>query len=245
MAGYFRRLAEQTLQPALLVHSAATLPYSQGLPDEPELSTPTSGRSGHDEESTARGMGGQPAGSPSEHAHAPRSVEVKASGNVLSTEDASRFPPQPKQGLFLPTYAEPLQAALAESHLGPLHSAQATELRTTIATAAAAKPEPPSGRIAAKPSSRESALRPDKAPSRQTPTAATRAPRTPSRSEIATRRSNANAESVPDVHIHIGRIELTAVPPIAPRRESAPTRKPMSLDEYLQRRRPKDGTRLP
>lgn len=47
----------------------------------------------------------------------------------------------------------------------------------------------------------------------------------------------ADAETAPEVHIHIGRIELTAVaPPKPPRRESAAARKPMSLDEYLQHR---------
>jgi hypothetical protein len=42
----------------------------------------------------------------------------------------------------------------------------------------------------------------------------------------------------PDVHIHIGRVELTAItPPAAPRRESpANAKKPMSLEEYLHRR---------
>jgi hypothetical protein len=42
----------------------------------------------------------------------------------------------------------------------------------------------------------------------------------------------------PDVHIHIGRVELTALaPPVASRRETASAaRKPMSLDEYLRKR---------
>jgi hypothetical protein len=40
-----------------------------------------------------------------------------------------------------------------------------------------------------------------------------------------------------EVHIHIGRIELTAVaPPAPPRRQSTPGKPAMSLDEYLQRR---------
>lgn len=254
MAGYFRRIAEQALQPTLLVHSAAALPYSpvpEPLPDEPEiLSTLTSGRFERDEEPAVRSLGGQPAsrlGSPAVHAPSPRSVGMTASGDVPSAQDASRFSPQPEQGLFLPTYAAPLQAALAaESHLARLHAAQTTGLRTTIVTAAAAKPESPSGKMAAKPSSRESALRPEKTPSRQTSTALTQAPRPHSRSEIATRRPSADAEPAPEVHIHIGRIELTAVSPsTAPRRESAPTKKPMSLDEYLQRRRLKDGARMP
>lgn len=44
-------------------------------------------------------------------------------------------------------------------------------------------------------------------------------------------------EAAPEVHIHIGRIELTAATPApaAPRREAA-TRKPMSLDDYLRSR---------
>lgn len=42
---------------------------------------------------------------------------------------------------------------------------------------------------------------------------------------------------VPDVHIHIGRIELTAVTAAAPRRErAAAPHKPMTLNEYLRRR---------
>jgi hypothetical protein len=42
----------------------------------------------------------------------------------------------------------------------------------------------------------------------------------------------------PDVHIHIGRVELTALaPPVPSRRETASAaRKPMSLDEYLRKR---------
>src|SRR5262249_19285127 len=43
---------------------------------------------------------------------------------------------------------------------------------------------------------------------------------------------------VPDVHIHIGRVELTALmAPEKPRRQTAATvKQPMSLDEYLRRR---------
>jgi hypothetical protein len=37
-----------------------------------------------------------------------------------------------------------------------------------------------------------------------------------------------------DIQIHIGRIEVTAVQPPAPRPAPAPTRKAMSLDEYLR-----------
>ncbi len=42
---------------------------------------------------------------------------------------------------------------------------------------------------------------------------------------------------VPDVHIHIGRVELTALmPPEKPRRETAGAEKKPTLDDYLRRR---------
>jgi hypothetical protein len=39
-----------------------------------------------------------------------------------------------------------------------------------------------------------------------------------------------------DIHIHIGRVEVTAVPAPAPRSAAAPARKTMTLEEYLGRR---------
>jgi hypothetical protein len=52
----------------------------------------------------------------------------------------------------------------------------------------------------------------------------------------APERAQRGARREPDeVHIHIGRIEVTAAPP-APRTVAAPpARKAMSLDEYLAR----------
>jgi hypothetical protein len=64
----------------------------------------------------------------------------------------------------------------------------------------------------------------------------------PARQRPATRRQTdsdaASAAETPDVHIHIGRIELTAIAaPAAPRRAPpANAKAPMSLDEYLRRR---------
>jgi hypothetical protein len=50
----------------------------------------------------------------------------------------------------------------------------------------------------------------------------------------------ASSRSVPqqsdDIQIHIGRIEVVAVPPPAPRPATAPVRKGLSLDEYLSRK---------
>jgi len=57
---------------------------------------------------------------------------------------------------------------------------------------------------------------------------------------IAAAREPAGASvppAIPDVHIHIGRIELTALAAPAARREAPPAeRKPMSLEDYLGRR---------
>jgi hypothetical protein len=44
-----------------------------------------------------------------------------------------------------------------------------------------------------------------------------------------------------DIQIHIGRIEVVAVPQAAPRPAAAPARKGMSLDEYLSRRNGRAG----
>ena len=44
-----------------------------------------------------------------------------------------------------------------------------------------------------------------------------------------------------DIQIHIGRIEVLAVPQAAPRPAAAPARKGLSLDEYLSRRNGRSG----
>jgi hypothetical protein len=55
----------------------------------------------------------------------------------------------------------------------------------------------------------------------------------------------ATAHSAPshvdDIQIHIGRIEVVAIPQAAPRPAPAPTRKGVSLDEYLHRRNGRVG----
>jgi hypothetical protein len=78
-------------------------------------------------------------------------------------------------------------------------------------------------------------------PGRVHPVAAVRpvapVPRLPGAGAQRTRASAAAAEDVTEVHVTIGRIELTAVQE-APRARPAParTRKPQSLEEYLARR---------
>jgi len=54
-------------------------------------------------------------------------------------------------------------------------------------------------------------------------------------------RGLAERPQAPDeIHINIGRIELTAVPPV-PQRPAAPARKSLNLDEYLKRRNGRNG----
>lgn len=67
------------------------------------------------------------------------------------------------------------------------------------------------------------------------PAAATQPPGPAPSSPRAAREST---ERLPDVHVHIGRIEVTAVPEAPPKPRAKPRtgRAPMSLDEYIARR---------
>jgi hypothetical protein len=49
-------------------------------------------------------------------------------------------------------------------------------------------------------------------------------------------RADADTQAAPEVHIHIGRIELTAAPAQGEKPRKPATRKAMSLNEYLQQR---------
>ena len=86
------------------------------------------------------------------------------------------------------------------------------------------------------------AARLETAPSlrRGTSTSTSIRPAPPARTPAPIREGEAAGQPapVPDVHIHIGRLELTAVTaPAPPRRErAASSHKPMSLEEYLRRR---------
>jgi len=57
-------------------------------------------------------------------------------------------------------------------------------------------------------------------------------------SQVQTRSTSQQAD---DIQIHIGRIEVVAVPQAAPRSAAAPARKGLSLDEYLSRRNGRAG----
>jgi hypothetical protein len=59
--------------------------------------------------------------------------------------------------------------------------------------------------------------------------------------QVSHRRLGLPAGEPDEIQIHIGRIEVTAVPPPAPPPASRPTSRSVSLDEYLRRR---DGRAL-
>ncbi|MGA8575379.1 MAG: hypothetical protein WB609_06770 [Candidatus Cybelea sp.] len=72
---------------------------------------------------------------------------------------------------------------------------------------------------------------PRRRPIAANPNEAVRIDRGPSASPRAARERRTD-----DIQIHIGRIEVVAVPPASPRPIAVPARKSLSLDEYLQRR---------
>ncbi|MFP3556890.1 hypothetical protein SB861_40180 [Paraburkholderia sp. SIMBA_049] len=77
-------------------------------------------------------------------------------------------------------------------------------------------------------------VQPPRTPEPATPTAGTAGLH--DASGLAGRTRRATLAEPADIHIHIGRVEVVAVPPEAPRPAPAPARKTMSLDEYLRRR---------
>ncbi len=229
MAGFFRQLAQQALQPALRLHSTAALPYSQVQESgievlETGLPISNSRHSERSEESAVRSV-------------LPPAPEQQTSRLRLGMADENEppigqpdrntdEPPLPRPAVFRPSSA-PDRQALAGGAL------EASQTRISIVPHAAPRVEQHKADNVATPSERPAVLQPKIL--RPAPPAI-RPQRPPSQSEFAP--SQRRTAPAPEVHIHIGRIELTAVPPpAAPRRESASGKKPMSLDEYLQRRR--------
>lgn len=85
------------------------------------------------------------------------------------------------------------------------------------------------------PSPQESAPTGSAAPAPLMPSVASPAPMS---SAAVTQMSTAASESANEVHVHIGRIEVTALQnDAAPKPKPRAARQPMSLDDYLARRR--------
>lgn len=235
MAGYFHQLAQQALQPAPQLHPTAALPYSQAQDWRAEVSETPSPLPGDVDRIRESAV------TPTEQ-QTPRSrlgltmqdePAIRSTKPSLETTTVERHSPSPTT--FRTTHPSNSQAAPDEiadapqirTSIASIASLAAPQAEQHVATSVAARPE----QLAASP---PEFLRPTPAP------VAIRPQRSASQSELPT---SQRATPAPEVHIHIGRIELTAVsPPTAPRRGSTPGKQPMSLDEYLQSRRPSKGT---
>lgn len=238
MEGYFHQLAERALRPTSAVHSIAALPYSRAPeppPDRLQAAPPfeAAPRIHASEAPDASRTRGRTA---SEASHVTPILDVEVIEETLQTKQHE---------------AESHPATLAETRPfrdralqpEPLHEAGERPPRPRlpihvpiVSTVAGAEERPVKEPVLE--SERASKRRPAPvAPLRAAPTG---------RQTTATSTSRAARDSAPEVHIHIGRIELTAVPaPATPRRERPAERKPMSLDEYLGRSRTRKGAEGP
>lgn len=228
MAGYLRQLAETALHSAPRLHSTAALPYSRA----PEALAEEGWAGGHAElkakdlllESSPKrqnrvvpsfGAAAKEIGTRSEKKRAVATKKKGRPARATKMQPPRDNPAQPMLPRELP----------------------ATKPQLTVSSVTT-KPEQPTAAIVASPAVRELTPLPPKPPIRRPTVVSTRTLRAASRAKSTMPNRKSVATSAPDVHIHIGRIELTAAPlASAPKRESAPAKKPMSLDEYLQQRR--------
>ncbi len=254
MSGLLRRLASQTIgggQPA--IRPLARLPWAAPL----ELAENTVADTGHGLPAVWRAAPGEPPGEPSR-------VQPPETLTQRSPRDAS--PPEP---LVRPTALDPsfatqtadAQAAgappprlartrAADTAAAPRETARRPDL-PMVATRAPQAPRPPEQPVAPGPE------RPR--PVNQTAgafihlpaplveatalPARDQAPASP-RIETASRgnASRVSAHEPSEVHVHIGRIEVTAVHEAPPAREKKrAARQPMSLEAYLAKRHGRTG----
>lgn len=243
MAGFFRQLAEQALRPATSLRSAVAAPFAGGqswaaAADEssPEHAMPAI----RADALTNRTRPPSPptAAVPSDgDAEVPRTRRRSASASP-SADDVEMPPaPEPRdERSAVPRHSNRTATAAAMADLPdeptPSLRRDRTDSRTIPARQAVRQRDP--GRILPTGDAHASMKTAGLVPSRGRP-AGVPAPAGPNRTQAVT-------AAAPEVHIHIGRIELsagTAAPAGAGGRASGAGRKPMSLDAYLQHRRRK------
>ncbi len=233
MAGFFHQLAEQALFPAPRLHPVAGASHAQaGRPEEVteqvaqpngvSVSINTSLRVPESPQkapisSFRSAIAGQTAADAEPPDTGPETHRRRAITAQLPRQDEALRPLDPVNLTALPTNQRVLRAS-ASTHLRKQGD------KTTPS------PPPPY----------PSATQPAASPLRPIPVAAIRPPPAQTRQDL--RASHTDNSAAPEVHIHIGRIELTAMTaPTVRKRESAGGKKPMSLDEYLQQR----GRKMP
>ena len=244
MAGFFRQTAQRAHASGSQLHSSAALPYAaareaQGAGSwrDDTLGAPADARS------VGVGVGVAAAGSPT------------ATNALLRTRDdketqplprkARRSAPIPKNRTVRPSPRSNARASktlrsIVEHVISIAPPASPPQAKTAflpqVMTPAAATHT--SGSTTPTPSSTLRKNKPVRPQSRIQKHAARKKAASPAQ------QIQANA---PEVHIHIGRVELTANTTAAsvPKRESASDRRPLSLDDYLQQRRSSRRTGTP
>jgi hypothetical protein len=231
MARYLRQLAEQAIGPAPALRSAmaaAFAPEPAVAGDEvdpilaPALATegPRTTEAVVSEPRSLRTIAASP-DSPS------KSPDTKPAGAVIATTTAASGNPPPSAGDHEPA------PATARGPAPPAAGRNRPSISSRRAPSVATTERPPHGEQAITSSTEPSSptagatLRPAPPPVREGQ----------ARPAAARARVEPAAAQAPDIHIHIGRIELTAATPAAAaKRTAAPGAKPMTLDAYLRQR---------
>ncbi|MCW5627551.1 MAG: hypothetical protein KIT47_01705 [Rhodoferax sp.] len=256
MTGFLHRLAQRANGTAPLVRSAAATRTPAGLPHA--MAWPQAEASEHAGAADpmaypsrpADGRGAAP-GLPFGERHGPDARAARAPASTAS-------PPPPAAAPQVP----PARPVTTDSDTGPLATQHAPDplqafMATPPVTATAPSSRGPETQEARRPGSHRDTQPPagpavsharvahDARPAHDPIEAArqhllapqrVRAPAMPSQPRGRDR--PAAAEEATEVHVHIGRIEVTALQPApAPRKPARSGRAPLSLDDYLSRRR--------
>lgn len=223
MGGYFRQLAEQALGVSPRLRPVIAPRGMDGDAGEPDEALHPEHRPTH-AATIPSAIGRRDVQHPAQRVpRAPLQVDAEAAPSPSpvagSSEDASepRTPASPGEGTVSDRGAQP---AMHERHSSQSHAASPKPTPTAGHTEALQyRAAPAAGRTAPSP--------------RLAGAATLRTPPSQPRRDGPARRATTVPAPAPEVHIHIGRIELTAVNPApAPKRDTG-HRKPMTLDEYL------------
>lgn len=234
MAGFFRQLAEQVLQPAPQLHSAAALPFAR-LPFASAAEAPIEATGDARPDTRHVDEGGNPVFSERSRAITPL-TRITTERTKTRTEQNPSIAKGKNESL-------PVRRAVKSPLLKSARPLVRPRRRPTLKALAVAKRDPAAAAAGERKSSHHApATSKTKSPPRRPTVVAKRTLRPPVRPKPAAQR-NVVAPATPEVHIHIGRIELTAAPVAAPKRESAPMTKPMSLAEYLRQKAGGEGER--
>jgi hypothetical protein len=210
VAGFFRELAVRALAPRGSVHPVSAAPYSPRVESELPDAAVWPG-----------------AASPAARSGAARAPEPRGVASASHTTESAPGEDDVHFSSGDPVTA-PVRAANPQMH-------EPRRLAPQSATAA----QPGHG---AEPEISAPARSTHAAPRAPHPVAPLRPAALPARAPVAPvalrveSRADADTQPAPEVHIHIGRIELTAAPTPVEKPRKPATRKAMSLDEYLQQK---------